>query len=455
MKVTKKLNKGSIYKNYVSFALPLFLSSLLTNLYSTTDAVIAGKLINEFALGAISAAASFDTLVSSFFMGFAGGFSIYIAQLFGQGRNAKIKKDFRSVIFTVAAVAVVIRTLSVVFCDPLMNYLKVDPLLLADAKIYFTVQSASQACICVNFVLLQVLYALGVTSFALYVSIGSTVLNIVGNILFVAVFDMGVAGLAISTVAATVAVSVVYAFLIRRAFKELPDEQEPSSQKNGVVASARYTLPAALQKMLFLGVSFVIAPSINSLGAAATTGYNVTNRIYNFSSQTIWSVSSAIECHTAQCVGEGDSERIFAGLRKGFVMNTVLLVPIILAVWILAAPVSSIFFPSGYVGEAYEFAIRYIKIFLPFLILQMAGHILHGYMRSLGEVKKVLWITVVGSIVRVAATLLLVPVIRLDGVFIGQILSWAIDLLICVILFKMFFSTHTHLQKIIYNKRKI
>ena len=85
----------------------------------------------------------------------------------------------------------------------------------------------------------------------------------------------------------------------------------------------------------------------------------------------------------------------------------------------------------------------------------MAGHILHGYMRSLGEVKKVLWITVVGSIVRVAATLLLVPVIRLDGVFIGQILSWAIDLLICVILFKMFFSTQTHLQKIIYNKRKI
>ena len=67
MRTVKNITEGNIYKNYLMYAAPLILSSVLVSLYSTVDAVIAGKFISEHALGAISATSSFDILFNSFF----------------------------------------------------------------------------------------------------------------------------------------------------------------------------------------------------------------------------------------------------------------------------------------------------------------------------------------------------------------------------------------------------
>ena len=76
MKVTRNLTEGNIYRNFLAYSLPLTISSLLSIAYSTVDAMIAGKFISEYALGAISATGSFDTLFQSFFTGFGIGFSV-------------------------------------------------------------------------------------------------------------------------------------------------------------------------------------------------------------------------------------------------------------------------------------------------------------------------------------------------------------------------------------------
>ena len=83
MKFTKNLTEGNIYKAFLGFAFPLLLSYLLSQIYSTVDAVIAGKFISEYALGAVSATGSYENVFQSLFNGFAAGFGIYIAQQFG------------------------------------------------------------------------------------------------------------------------------------------------------------------------------------------------------------------------------------------------------------------------------------------------------------------------------------------------------------------------------------
>ena len=92
MKLTRNMAEGNIYRNFLYFSIPLILSSLLSQAYTTIDAVIAGKFISEHALGAISATGSYDLLLNSLFSGFAAGFGIYTAQQFGkaakmQGRH--------------------------------------------------------------------------------------------------------------------------------------------------------------------------------------------------------------------------------------------------------------------------------------------------------------------------------------------------------------------------------
>lgn len=74
-------------------------------------------------------------------------------------------------------------------------------------------------------------------------------------------------------------------------------------------------------------------------------------------------------------------------------------------------------------------------------------------MRSLGRVNVVLGITVVGSITRIAATLLLVPVMRLEGVFTGQIISWTVDMILSLLLYFFFYRTEVHLSKLLQRAR--
>ena len=440
MKVTRNLTEGNIYRNFLAYSLPLTISSLLSIAYSTVDAMIAGKFISEYALGAISATGSFDTLFQSFFTGFGIGFSVYAAYLYGMKDYCTLKRDVVHILTIVAAVCIPISALSILLREE-------HP----DAEIYFIIHTAAYVFSFCNLILLDILQSLGATLFSVYVPLGSAVLNIGGNLLTVLVFDMGVAGLALSTVVSIIAATVFYIIILRRAFREMPTGSVSYRFSfSGFRRSLRYTLPASLQQLAFHGVGFLIAPSINALGAAATTGYNVSNRMYSLATIPLWSTSAAFGCYTAQCVGAGSYGKVRRGIRVGFFMNCAMMLPFVAVSMIFAQPIASLFFPAGFTGEAYGYAVRYASVFIPFLYVQLIGHLLHTYLRSLGKVSVVLGITLFGSIVRIAATLLLVPQIRMDGVFLGQIISWAADGLLCVVLFWFLYRTEEHIRRAVH-----
>jgi Na+-driven multidrug efflux pump len=301
----------------------------------------------------------------------------------------------------------------------------------------------------VNSLLDHALLALGVTSYSFYVSLLSVLLNLGGNLLAVLVFRAGVAGLAVSTVLSAVAGTVIYLVLLRRAFAEL--KSEPISFRfrlSCVSRSMQYALPTAVQQLAFHGIAFLIAPSINALGAAATTGYNLSNRIYGMGTMCLWAATSAFACYTGQCIGEGEPRKIRRGIGVGFWMNVVLVLPFVLGISVFAEPLVSLFFPSGYTGDAYTYAVQYARVYLPFIYVQLVGHFLHAYLRSLGCVRTVLGITVVGGVIRWIGTLLLVPVLHIEGVFVAQILSWAVDGLISVALYFLRYRTDEHLTRV-------
>ena len=450
MKATKNITQGNIYKNLFIYAVPLMLSSLLSQAYSTVDGMIAGKLIGEYALGAISATGSFEMLFSRLNSGFVAGFAVYISHLFGKRQYAEVKRDVMGASWAVVVFALLISILSIALRHPIMRYLQVDAIIYGQAEQYFVVYTAGYVVLYLNGILIGVLHALGVTSFSLYVSLLSMVLNIGGNLLTVLVFDMGVAGLALSTVLSAAVATVIYIWMVCRAFKEMPSEPISYCPDFRCLArSWRYTVPAALQMMAFHGVAFLIAPAVNALGAAATTAYNVTNRLYSFSWMGLSAITSGFGCYVGQCAGEGDPRKIRRGIPCSYVLNAVLLLPPVAFVALFAPQVVSLFFPTGYAGEAYQQAVHYAIYYLPFIYVQMIGHVLHAYMRSLARMRAVLSVTILGSVVRYVATMLLVPLWQLEGVFMGQIISWAVDGLASILLCWCLYRTVPQLQRVI------
>lgn len=450
MKVTKDLTEGNIYRNYLLYVIPLILASLLSCAYSTVDAMIAGKFISEHALGAISATGSFDTVFYSFFNGFGSGFAVYVAHLFGKRDYVRMKRDIVQILMVLSVVIVAISAVSILFRNPIMDYLKVDPVFRADTEIYFVIYTAGYLVTYINLILMQILHALGVTSFSLYVSFASALLNIGGNLLTVLVFDMGVAGLAFSTLFSTAVATVFYLIMLRRAFRELPCEKISFRFSFSCVGrSLRYTLPAATQQVAFHGIGLFIAPAINGIGAAATTGNTVVNRMCNMCAQSFWNTTKAVSCYTAQCMGAEKHEKIRHGLWVGLLMNCAMLLPFVLVFCIFAEPIASLFFPTGYIGEAFDYAVRFAKVYMPFLYINMIGHLIHSYLRGLGIMNVVFGITVFGSLVRLAATLLLVPGMQMEGVYLGQLISWSADAMASVILYFCFYRTSEQIGRAI------
>ena len=450
MKATKNLTEGNIYKNLLVYAVPLILSSLLMQAYSTIDGMIAGKFINEYALGAVSATGSFDTLLTQLMSGFFTGFAVYTAHLFGSRSYAEIKRDVVGTSLFVVVLSLVFSAAAIALRAPIMAYLKIDSVIYDEAKRYFTVYTAGYVIFYFNSFIVHVLHALGITSFSLYVSVLSALLNIGGNLLTVLVFDMGVAGLALSTVLSALVSTVIYLVILRRAYRDMPSEAVSYRLNLRCLArSARYTVPAALQMLAFHGITFFIAPAINALGAAATTGYNVANRLYGFATLCLWQATAALSCYIGQCVGVGDAMKIKRGFRSGVILNVALLLPAVLVISLFSGSIVSLFFPDGYVGEAYRYAVRYATYFLPFVFVQLVGHVLHAYMRSLARMGAVLGVTLLGSATRLTATLLLVPTLQLDGVYIGQIISWGIDALVSLLLFFCLYRSIPQLERLI------
>ena len=142
------------------------------------------------------------------------------------------------------------------------------------------------------------------------------------------------------------------------------------------------------------------------------------------------------------------------GLKVGFIMNCIMLLPFVLAIVIFAAPITSLFFPEGFVGDEYVYVLRYSTVYLPFVYVQLIGHILHAYMRSLGSVYTVFGITIFGSILRIAATVLLVGVMHIEGAYLGQIISWAGDAAISAILVLCFYRTVGQLRRIVEGSKR-
>ena len=95
----------------------------------------------------------------------------------------------------------------------------------------------------------------------------------------------------------------------------------------------------------------------------------------------------------------------------------------------------------------WQYAVRFAVFYLPFLFVNMLGHLLHTYLRGLGAMSVVFGVSLLGSIARLAATLWLVPGMRMEGVFAAVLVGWCADTLASILIYLFFYRTDTHILR--------
>lgn len=202
MRSQHDLTTGNITSGLWAFAVPLMLGNVLQQLYNLADTWVVGKCIGNNALAAVGASYTLMIFLTSVIIGLCLGSSAFIAMAYGKKNTEKIKNGiFLSFAFT----ALITVLLIVLFCaglDTIIKWLRVPQETVSDMRIYlFYVFMGFFATFIYNYIS-NLLRGLGNSVVPLFFLALSVVLNIALDILFVAGFQMGIAGAAQATVLA-------------------------------------------------------------------------------------------------------------------------------------------------------------------------------------------------------------------------------------------------------------
>ena len=193
----------------LTFAIPLFIGNIFQQVYSMVDTMVAGYCLGDQAIAAIGSTSSLYGLVIDLAWGLNSGFALIVTQAFGAHERWKIRKAIGHMMVLDGIIAAALAIPALIFLPSLMRLMNTPESIFDQAYSYMVVIIAGlPATICYN-MFAGILRAFGNSRTPLYFLIFSSVLNIALDLLFVAVFQMGVGGAALATVAAQVVSGVL------------------------------------------------------------------------------------------------------------------------------------------------------------------------------------------------------------------------------------------------------
>ena len=179
------LTSGSIKKQLVLFSIPIFLGTLLQQLYNVIDAVVAGRLVNEDALSAIGVSVPIYLLFVSVILGLAIGITILLAQFFGAKQFGQIKSLISTMSIFLLVLGLAMAFIGAIFAKPLLQVTQTPAELLESATAYLRMVFLGIPFSMLYNMLGAVMRSFGETKMPLYALVVSSIINLVLNIVFV------------------------------------------------------------------------------------------------------------------------------------------------------------------------------------------------------------------------------------------------------------------------------
>jgi len=424
----KDLTKGNIYKTFILFAIPMVLSSMLSQAYSTINVIMAGKLLGDGALGATGAVSPFSTFINSAIWGYGMGVGIYVSHLFGAGDYRKIKDTVINNFRLLTVVLLVITALILIFRHSIYRMLNVDEAILADSDRYFIIITLGRIFILFVANTNYIFHAIGDSAFPLFVSTLSSCLNIGIGAASILYLGLGVEGLALGTVVAALVCSVIYILKLRSVFRKMQVQDETVPFNFAIIGkTCRYSLTTMFQQaVMYFGTVF-LSPMINSIGGAASASYTVTLKIHDINASIYINSSKTVGSYTAQCFGAKKYHLIKKGMCVGVLQSLVLVMPVLLSCCLFAGPVANIFYKADADPKAVEYTVIFLRYCLPFLAINVFANLFHNFFRGMGKMRALFIATFAGTVARVIVSWILIKPYGIYGYYAGWVFAWIFD----------------------------
>ncbi|MCI8332008.1 MAG: MATE family efflux transporter [Clostridiales bacterium] len=439
--MNKDLTTGKPSTVLWRFCLPLFGSIIFQQLYNMADSFVAGKFIGNNALASVGNSYEITLIFIAFAFGGNIGCSIIVSQLFGAKQYKELKTAVYTAVIASGVLCAALMLFGGLFCEQLLLLINTPDILLADSKLYLDIYLLSLPFVFYYNAATGIFSALGDSKTPFLFLACSSIANIAMDILFVAVFKMGVAGVAWATLICQGISCILAMFFVFARLRKIKTQGKiskfswPMLKRIAIVA-----IPSILQQSFVSVGNIIIQGIINGFGPAVIAGSSAAIKLNSMVLTSITTLGNGISNFTAQNLGAQKYDRIHAGFKAGLRLVWLICLPLVLLYFFAGRYLVYLFLDSP-VGDAIQTGTLFLQIVSPFYLIISAKLMADGVLRGVGSMKQFVISTFADLTLRVllAAVLSATP-IGSAGIW----MAWPSGWLIATVLSLLFYKTTIH-----------
>ncbi len=302
---------GPLLGKILLFTLPLMASSILQLLFNAADIIVVGRYAGSDALAAVGSTGALINLLTNMFIGFSVGANVLVARYYGAGKPDEVSDTVHTSVMLSIIGGVLLAVIGIIFAAPLLELMGTPENVLPLAALYVRIYFAGMPVILLYNYGSAILRAIGDTKRPLYYLAVAGVLNIILNLIFVIVFQLSVAGVALATIISqTLSAVLVIRCLMHTEGGCHLDLRRLKIHSHKLWKILQLGLPAGLQGSIFSLSNVLIQSSVNSFGAIAMAGNSAAANIEGFTYVAMNAFYQAAITFVSQNMGAMEFKRI-------------------------------------------------------------------------------------------------------------------------------------------------
>ena len=434
---------GKPWEDIVIFTVPMLIGNIAQQLYNTVDSIVVGQFVGDNALAAVGSAGPILNLLIVLFIGISMGSGIMVSQYLGARNREALSKTIGTSIVLTAAASLLVMVVATLAARPLLELLGTPETIIDWCTSYLRIMFLGIAGMAYYNILSGILRGLGDSMSALLYLLVASGLNIALDLLFVARFHMGVAGVALAT-AISQAISALLCLWRLTKLKDLFELEWKYVRLSKMHMSGiiRLGVPSGVTQAILSMAILVVQSLTNSFGELFIAANVIVMRVDGFAMMPNFSFGTAMTTYAGQNVGAGEYERVSKGAKQGTAMAMGTSAVIVVLILIFGKHLMRIFTSTS---ELVTLSMNMMLILAIGYVAVAVTQTLSGVMRGAGDTMTPMWISMVSTIIiRVPLAYGLVHLTKTPElpqgqracIFISLLLSWVLGAVITSIFYK-------------------
>ena len=373
---------GAPWKKIVLFALPLMLSNVLQQMYTTVAGIIVGRGISHIGLAAVGLSGPYLRVLTSLFMGVAMGGNVLIAQYFGAKDKIGLRRTVHTAIVMSIGAGLVLSAIGIASTPLILRMTNTPEEVYPMAATYMRILFSGIVFQMTYNMLASFLRGMGDSRTQLYILIVTSIVNAGLCWILVIGFGMGVTGAGIANVFSQLLSVVIIFFCLQRNEWTKISIKELKMHGSYAKELLRIGLPTAASQVAMSLSGMIVMGFITSYGTESIAGYTVGSNLEMYVAMPVQSLNMSVTPFAAQNVGAGRMDRVDQASKQVVALNSGINLLLSIIVLIFSAPLLGMFTDNA--GTIAAGTIM-LWIIVPSHILSAINQPLSGVIRGSGD----------------------------------------------------------------------